>query len=96
MNDYSPGIIEEETSHLFLCYCTFLNTLKGRKMSIQNVFVSTLEEEKLKRILKTILTLDTDQELVKVFLNYDPTLAKSKFVTGFINARNSPKKKKKK
>jgi hypothetical protein len=62
-----------------------VNNLKGKKLSIQNVFVTTLQEEKLKTILKTILSLDSDQELVKVFLEYDPTIAKSKYVTKFIN-----------
>jgi hypothetical protein len=86
MFDPSSEIIEEETNHLFLCFCTFVNNLKGKKLSIQNVFVTTLQEEKLKTILKTILSLDSDQELVKVFLEYDPTIAKSKYVTKFINS----------
>jgi hypothetical protein len=81
MFDPSLDIIEEETNHLFLCFCTFVNNLKGKKLSIQNVFVTTLQDEKLKIILKTILSLDSDQELVKVFLEYDPTIAKSKYVT---------------
>jgi len=81
----SDSIVEEEINHLFLCFCTFVNNLKGKKLSIQNVFVTTLQEEKLKTILKTILSLDSDQELVKVFLEYDPTIAKSKYVTKFIN-----------
>ena len=92
--DPSLDIMEEETNHLFLCYCTFINNLKGKKLSIQNVFVTTLQEEKLKTILKTILSLDSDQELVKVFLEYDPSIAKSKYVTRF--SRNMAKSKHKK
>jgi hypothetical protein len=78
-------MIEEETSHLFLCYCTFVNNLKGKKLSIQNVFVVTLQEEKLKSVLKTILSIDSDQEIVKVFLESDPSIAKSKYVTRIFN-----------
>jgi hypothetical protein len=81
MFDPSSELIEEETNHLFLCYCTFVNNLKGKKLSIQNVFVTTLQEEKLKNVIKTILSIDSDQELVKVFLEYDPSIAKSKYVT---------------
>lgn len=91
--DPSSEIVEEETNHLFLCYCTFVNNLKGKKLSIQNVFVTTLQEEKLKTILKTILSLDTDQELVRVFLDYDPTISRSKFITKYINSEQKKKKK---
>jgi hypothetical protein len=85
--------VEEETNHLFLCYCSFINHLKGKKLSIQNVFVTTLQEERLKTILKTILSLDSDQELVKVFLDYDPTISRSKFITKYINSEQKKRKK---
>lgn len=91
--DPSSEIVEEETNHLFLCYCTFVNNLKGKKLSIQNVFVTTLQEEKLKTILKTILSLDTDQELVRVFLDYDPTISRSKFITKYINSEQKKRNK---
>lgn len=93
--DPSLSIIEDEQLHLFLCYCTFVNNLKGKKLSVQNVFVLTLQEEKLKNLLKMILSLDTDQELVKVFLEFDPSVAKSKFVSHYVLNKNNKKKKKK-
>ena len=91
--DPSENIVEEESTHLFLCYCTFVNNIKGKKLSIQNVFVATLQEEKLKSILKMVLSLDSDQEVVKVFLDFDPTIAKSKYVTGYIKNINKANKK---
>jgi hypothetical protein len=96
MSDPSLNIVEEEINHLFLCFCTFVNNLKGKKLSIQNVFVATIQEEKLKSILKTILSIDSDQELVKVFLEYDPTIAKSKYVTRVFNNKKHLDKKPKK
>jgi hypothetical protein len=69
-----------------------VNNLKGKKLSIQNVFVATLEDEKLKNLLKMILTLETDQELVRVFLDADPAISRSKMVTKFLNNRNKKKK----
>jgi hypothetical protein len=95
MSDPSKNIIENESDHLFLCYCSFVNHLKGKKLSIQNVFVTTLQEDKLKTILKTILSLDSDQELVKVFLDQDQSLAKSKYVTKWIRSDQKTKNKKK-
>ena len=92
--DPSSEIISSESDHLFLCYCSFVNHLKGKKLSIQNVFVTTLQEEKLKTILKTILSLDSDQELVKVFLEADSTLSKSKYVTKWLRSEQKKVKKK--
>ena len=96
--DPSANLMEDETDHLFLCYCSFVNNLKGKKLSIQNVFIHTLEEEKLKNILKMVLTLDTDQEIVRIFLDFDPLIAKSKYVTKYLNTKakeNDLNKKKK-
>lgn len=87
--DPSTDLIEEEITHLFLCFCTFIMNIKGKKLSIQNVFIQVLSNEKFKSLMKDILDLDTDYELVKVFLDFDPTIAKSKYVTKFLN--NKPK-----
>lgn len=84
--DPSLNIEEEESTHLFLCFCTFVMNLKGKKLSIQNVFIQVLSTEKLKTIMRDILNLDTDFELVRVFLDFDPTIAKSKYVTKWTNA----------
>lgn len=89
--DPSTNLMEEETSHLFLCFCTFVMNLKGKKLSVQNVFVQTLQDEKLKNIMKEILNLDTDYEVVRVFLDFDPSIAKSKYVTKYLNSRDKKK-----
>lgn len=89
--DPSSNLMEEETGHLFLCFCTFVMNLKGKKLSVQNVFVQTLQEEKLKTIMKDVLNLDTDFELVKIFLDFDPSIAKSKYVTKYLNSRDKKK-----
>ncbi len=87
MSDPSKNIVDAESDHLFLCYCSFVNNLKGKKLSIQNVFIYTMDEEKLKNILKMVLTLDTDQEIVRVFLDFDPLIAKSKFVSRYFKEK---------
>lgn len=92
MLDPSHNLIENESEHLFLCFCTFVMNLKGKKLSVQNVFVQTLQDEKLKNVLKTMLSLDSDYELVRVFLDYDASLCRSKFITKWINNHNKTKK----
>lgn len=89
--DPSHNLIEDEMNHIFLSFCTFVMNLKGKKLSVQNVFVQTLQDEKLKNVMKTMMSLDSDYELVKVFLDFDPSVAKSKYVTKFINSQNKKK-----
>lgn len=86
--DPSHNLIEEESNHIFLSFCTFVMNLKGKKLSVQNVFVHTLQDEKLKTVMKTMMSLDSDYELVRVFLDFDPSIAKSKYVTKFLNTYN--------
>jgi hypothetical protein len=83
----SMGLADREQLHLFMCYCTFVMNLQGKKMSLQNVFVYTLQKEKMKNFLKELLLIDTDFELVKTFLEFDPSLAKSKYVTKYLNSK---------
>lgn len=102
--DPSTNLISDESDHLFLSFCTFVMNLKGKKLSVQNVFIQVLQNEKLRKIMKEILNLDTDYELVKTFLDFDPLIAKSKYVTkvtrmdknmgGFKNSIVSKKKNK--
>lgn len=89
--DPSHNLIEDEMNHIFLSFCTFVMNLKGKKLSVQNVFVQTLQDEKLKNVMKTMMSLDSDYELVKVFLQFDNSIAKSKYVTKFINGQNKKK-----
>lgn len=94
MSNYDPSsnLIDDEMNHLFLCFCTFVMNLKGKKLSVQNVFVQTLQEERLKSIMKELMNIETDFEVVKIFLDFDPTIAKSKYVTKYLNSRNTKKK----
>lgn len=82
----SSDIVKEETEHLLLSFCTFCTLLKGKKLSFQNVFVLVLQDENLRNILKDILTVDSTYELVKLFIEYDPLITTSKYVTKYLNA----------
>jgi hypothetical protein len=46
----------------------------------------------MKNLLKDILSIDTDYEVVKLFLEFDPSLVKSKYVTKYLNSCNKNKK----
>lgn len=91
--DPASNLLEEESTHLFLCYCTLVMNLQGKKLSIQNVFVQTLQNPRLRTIMKDLLSIDSDQEVVRMFLEFDPSIAKSKYVTKYLNNREKKKKK---
>jgi hypothetical protein len=91
--DPSNSMIENEQWHLFLCYCTFIVNIQGKKMSVQNVFVHTLQNDKMRNLLKKLLCMDTDFDVVKMFLDFDPSLVKSKYVTKYLNNRSKTSKK---
>ena len=93
INNISPApssmLIREETEHLLLCFCTFCSLLKGKKLSLQNIFILVLQEKKLRRILKDLLTIETNYDVVKLFIDFEPSITKSKYVTKFLNANSN-------
>jgi hypothetical protein len=80
--------MDQESEHILLSFCTFCTLLKGKKLSLQNVFLLVLQNEDLKYILKELISIDSDIEIVRLFLEFDPTIAKSKYITKYINSRN--------
>lgn len=82
----SNTIIETETEHLLLCFCSYCTLLKGKKLSLQNVFVLVLKERRLRNMLKELLSVDNSFEIVKIFLSFEPSIAQSKYITKYLNA----------
>ena len=87
----SKALIKDETEHLLLCFCTFCSLLKGKKLSLQNIFILVLQEEKLRNILKELLTIETNFDVVKLFIDFEPSITKSKYITKFLNANSNIK-----
>ena len=48
---------------------------------------NNLNSKLFKYIFKTNLCIDTDFELVRIFLTYDSTLSKSKYISKFFNSK---------
>ena len=87
----SKALIKDETEHLLLCFCTFCSLLKGKKLSLQNIFILVLQEKKLRHILKDLLTIETNFDVVKLFIDFEPSITKSKYITKFLNANSNIK-----
>jgi hypothetical protein len=82
----SSDLMDRETEHLLLSFCTFCTMLKGKKLSLQNVFLLVLQDELLRDMLKELLTTPNNFELVRLFIDFDPSITRSKYVTKFLNA----------
>ena len=85
----SQNIIEKESEHILLCFCTYCTLLKGKKLSFQNVFILVLQDETLRNILKDLLGMESNYEVVKLFLSHDPTITSSKYVTRFTSQKKT-------
>lgn len=85
----SQNIIRDETEHLLLSFCTLCSLIKGKKLSMQNIFIIVLHEERFRNILKELLCIDNNYEVIKLFIAYEPLIAVSKYVTKYLNTQTN-------
>tara|TARA_R100000008_G_scaffold86895_1_gene82555 strand:+ start:13873 stop:14151 length:279 start_codon:yes stop_codon:yes gene_type:complete len=85
MTDSPYTILErKDIVHIFLTLCSFVSICENRKINLANVFLLVLKEEKYRELFKKSLLLDSNFELVKLFLQHDPYLYKSKYITKYL------------
>ena len=82
----SHDIVKRETEHIISCFCTFVSQIKGKRLSLQNIFLVVLQEPRIRGILKDALSVEVDQECIKIFIEHDPSILKSKYITKYINS----------
>lgn len=56
-----------------------------------NILLIYLQDKKVRDLFKVLLSVTTDFEAIKLFLEFDPTLYKSKYIMKYLN--NSKNKK---
>ena len=74
---------KKDNDHKFLCLCTYVSICENKKMNLANVLLLALKERQYKWLFLNILEVENEFELVKMFLQYDPFLYKSKYITKF-------------
>ena len=82
----SPYTILERKDmiHVFLTLCSFVSICENRKINLANVFLLVLKEERYRELFKRALLIDNNFGLVKTFLQHDPYLYKSKYITKYL------------
>lgn len=83
-----------ETEHNFLCFCSLLCILHGKKLNLPNIFLEVLRNPSYKSVIKKLLSIDNDYELFGVFTKFDPSISKSKYISKFLNSKEGKKLKK--
>jgi hypothetical protein len=85
---------KNELNHNFLCFCSFLCIINNKKLNLPNIFLLVLKNETYKSLLKYLLTIDNDYDLLKFFIDYDYTISKSKYISKYLNSNQGTKIKK--
>lgn len=81
----------DELRHNFLCFCSFVCILNGKKINLPNVLILVLKSSIYRNILMRLLSMDSEYSLFKYFISYEPSLAKSKYVSKFLNSKDGVK-----
>ena len=70
--------------HKFLTLCSFISICENKKLNLANVFLLVLKEKRYRDLFKESLIIDSNFELVRIFLQHEPYLYKSKYITKFL------------
>lgn len=85
MNFYN--IYREETDHLFRSFCSFVCIALNKKYNLANILLLYLQNKNVKNLFKSVLDVDNDVAAVKIFLEFDPSLCKSKYIMKYLNSK---------
>lgn len=89
--NFNTDFEENETYSQFLSYCTLVSLLVGKKTNIANVFLYYLTNKQLRQIFKSKLDIVSDFDAVNLFLKFDSSLYKSKYVMKYLNSTGKDK-----
>jgi len=83
------NIHQDEADHLFRSYCSFVCITFNKKYNLANILLLFLQNKNLKELFKSLLDVESDVLAVKMFLEFDPSLCKSKYIMKYLNSRKA-------
>ena len=75
----------EETDHLFRSFCTFICIAFNKKYNLANILLLYLQNKNVKGLFNSIFFIESDITAVRLFLEFDPSLCKSKYIMKYLN-----------
>jgi hypothetical protein len=86
MNVYPiTKILEEEYKDSFRNFCSLMCIMHNKKLNYASILISILKNEKLRTLYKSVCDIESDYEAIKLFLDSEPQLHKSKYVKKYLN-----------
>jgi hypothetical protein len=79
-------LINYEHDHLFLAFCSFVTLIHAKKLNLANVFLFVLQNRDVRELLKLYCDVNSDFAAVQMFLAFDPSLHKSKYIMKYLNS----------
>jgi hypothetical protein len=77
-----------EYSHYFLCFCSFICLINNKKLNLANIFLCLLKSKENREVFKMLCDIQTDYGALKKFLQYEPSLHKSKYIKNYLEQGN--------
>jgi hypothetical protein len=77
-------LYDAEFNHMFLSFCSLVCLLHGKKMNLANIFILLMKDIEIRDLYKMLTDTETDYDALSSFLQYDPSLYKSKYITNFL------------
>jgi hypothetical protein len=81
----------KQKEHIFNCFCSFVSILNNKKMNYASVLLSYIQDKKIRNFFKTLQNVDSDMSAIRIFLENDQTLHKSKYIMKFVNNKRNKK-----
>lgn len=81
-------ISSQETRHIINSFCTLVSFYYNKKMNYANVFITVLNNAKLRKIYKELIDETDDYEAIKLFLSVEPNICKSKYISKYLNSHS--------
>lgn len=84
---FNPGesILRAEFKENFIRFCSFCCIIHNKKLNYPNIFLLIIKDKQINKIYKLMCDLTTDYEGIKMFLEIEPSIHKSKYVKKYLN-----------
>lgn len=92
MSDPFVALEQKDNEQNFLSLCSYVSICENKKMNFAGVLLLTLKNKNYKWLFINLLGLENEYDLVTMFLQYDPFLYKSKYITRYFKKNNLYKK----
>lgn len=86
MMESIEDIYTEETRQIIINFCSYVSICANKKLNLPNIFILLLKDKRYLDCLKTLTDIECTYEVLRLFLDVDPSLHKSKYIKRFFSS----------